>query len=428
LATIAAALRTGEVALAAHIDEICARIEAVEPQIAALLPEPDRRGRLLREAAALEARYSDPATRPALYGVLAGVKDIIHVEGFVTRAGSTVPPELFAGSEADCVRLLRDAGALILGKTVTTEFAGAAPNGTRNPHDPAHTPGGSSSGSAAGVAAGYCPLALGTQTVGSVIRPAAFCGVAGFKPTYARIPTGGIVYYSPSADTIGLFTQDIAGMALAAAALCRDWRPAAPDRLPVLALPEGAYLRQASAAGLDALARQVDVLQRVGYQVERVPALDDIDAIAERHYRLVRAEAAAVHRDWYDTHAASYRPQSVEVIEAGRAVTPRQLADARLSRSNVRQQLEGLMDARGIDLWICPPAPGPAPEGIESTGSPAMNLPWTHAGLPAVTVPAGRTESGLPLGLQLVARANADEALLAWAAPITDALAALTDA
>src|SRR5262245_201185 len=149
LAPTATALRRGDLALAAYIDEVCQRIEVVEPHIASLLPEPDRRERLLREARDLAARYPDPASRPPLYGALVGVKDIIHVDGFVTRAGSAVPPELFAGPEAACVGLLRDAGALILGKTVTTEFAGAEQNGTRNPHNPAHTPGGSSSGSAA---------------------------------------------------------------------------------------------------------------------------------------------------------------------------------------------------------------------------------------------------------------------------------------
>jgi Asp-tRNA(Asn)/Glu-tRNA(Gln) amidotransferase A subunit family amidase len=422
LAPTIAALRSGERSLAGYIEEVCQRIEAVEPHIAALLPEPGRRERLLREARELEARYPDPASRPPLFGALVGVKDIIHVEGFVTRAGSAVPPELFAGPEAACIAPLRAAGALILGKTVTTEFAGFEQNGTRNPHNPAHTPGGSSSGSAAAVAAGYCPLALGSQTVGSVIRPAAFCGVVGYKPTYDRIPTRGIVYYSESVDTVGLFTQDVAGMALAASVLCREWRSATPERRPVLAVPEGAYLQQASEEGLAALARQIATLEGAEYTVKHIPALDDIAAIAERHGWMNQAEAAAVHRDWYAAHAEKYRPVTKSVIEAGMAITPEQLQMGRESRARVRQQLEGLMDEHGVDLWVCPPAPGPAPEGIASTGNPAMNLPWTHTGMPAVTVPAGRAANGLPLGLQCVARSGADESLLAWAAPIADAL------
>ena len=164
-------LRTGQMDLVAYVDEMCDRLEKLDSHIEAMLPEPDRRSRLRSEATALQARYPDPANRPPLYGALVAVKDIFHVSGFVTAAGSEVPPELFAGPEATCVQMLRDAGALILGKSVTTEFAYFEPGPTRNPHNLSHTPGGSSSGSAAAVAAGLCTLSLGTQTIGSVIRP-----------------------------------------------------------------------------------------------------------------------------------------------------------------------------------------------------------------------------------------------------------------
>jgi Asp-tRNA(Asn)/Glu-tRNA(Gln) amidotransferase A subunit family amidase len=173
-----------------------------------------------------------------------------------------VPPELFAGPEAICVQQLRAAGALIVGKTVTTEFAFFEPGPTRNPHNLAHTPGGSSSGSAAAVAAGLCTLALGTQTIGSVIRPAAFCGIVGFKPSYDRIATPGLVYFSRTADHVGLFTQDVAGMALAASVLCRDWQPQpASARLPVLGIPAGPYLAQTEPAAMTAFEREVTKLQ-----------------------------------------------------------------------------------------------------------------------------------------------------------------------
>jgi Asp-tRNA(Asn)/Glu-tRNA(Gln) amidotransferase A subunit family amidase len=199
------------------------------------LAEPDRRGRLHRAATALAVAYPEPAGRPSLYGALLAVKDIFHVDGFTTRAGATVPPELFAGPEAACVTRLRQAGALVVGKAVTTEFAYFEPGPTRNPHNLAHTPGGSSSGSAAAVAAGLAPLALGTQTIGSVIRPAAFCGIVGFKPSLGRVDPQGLVFFSRTLDQRGLFTQDVAGMALAAAVVCREWRDLpAPGRLPVL--------------------------------------------------------------------------------------------------------------------------------------------------------------------------------------------------
>ena len=174
------ALTRGEADLIAYIDEMCDRVEKFDAQVEAILPEPDRRNRLRTEAKELQKRFANPDDRLPLHGALVAVKDIIHVSGFVTKAGSELPPELFAGPEATCVSWLRDAGALILGKSVTTEFAYFEPGPTRNPHNLEHTPGGSSSGSAAGVAAGFCPLALGSQTIGSVIRPAAFCGVVGF--------------------------------------------------------------------------------------------------------------------------------------------------------------------------------------------------------------------------------------------------------
>jgi len=418
LAAVAADLRSGVLPLDQSINDTCAWLEVADAEVHALLPEPNRRRRLLGEAEELERRWPDPASRPPLFGVLVGVKDIYHVAGFVTRAGSDVPPELFAGPEAAVVGLLRAAGALILGKTVTTEFAGFEQNGTRNPHNLGHTPGGSSSGSAAAVAAGFCQLALGSQTVGSVIRPAAFCGVVGFKPTYDRIPTAGIVYYSQSVDHVGLFTQDVAGMAIAASVLCRDWRPATASEKPILGVPEGAYLAQASPEGLAAFERQIVSLQEAGYTVKRIPALDDIAAITERHTWMTTAEMAALHRDWFPAHEAKYRPVTAETFRNGQRVTPEQLAAGRASRMQVRAQVQALMDERGIDLWVCPPAPGPAPEGIAATGNPAMNLPWTHTGMPTLTVPAGQAANGLPLGFQCIARADADERLLAWAEPI----------
>ncbi len=170
-------LRAGQMDLTTYVDEMCDRVAKLDSRIEALLQEPDRRSRVRSEARELQTRYRDPATRPPLYGALVAVKDIFHVSGFVTAAGSAVPPELFAGPEATCVQMLRDAGAIILGKSVTTEFAYFEPGPTRNPHNLSHTPGGSSSGSAAAVAAGLCTLSLGSQTIGSVIRPAAFCGI-----------------------------------------------------------------------------------------------------------------------------------------------------------------------------------------------------------------------------------------------------------
>ena len=415
----AAALRSGELPLDRSVDELCHRLDALEPRLRALLPEPGRRERLQREAAALLARFPDPATRPPLFGVAVGIKDIIAVDGFPTRAGSALPPEIFRVPEAATVQRLRAAGALILGKTVTTEFAYSDPGATANPHRPDHTPGGSSSGSAAAVAAGYTTLALGSQTVGSVIRPAAFCGVVGFKPSMGRIPREGMLLISHSVDHVGLFTQDVASAGLAATILCDGWRwpPAAvpAGTLPRVAVPTGPYLEQVQPVALRQFNEQLARLEAGGCLVRRLPALAEIAAINKRHRALVAAEFATAHRAWFRDYGPLYRPGSAMLFEAGRAVAAATLARAGESPAQLRAELEAQMEAEGVDAWICPAALGPAPPGLHSTGDPVMNLPWTHSGLPALTLPAGRSAEGLPLGLQVAARFGQDEALIAWA-------------
>jgi len=415
LSTTAHALRTNQLDLLTFIENVCNHIDVLEPHIHALLPESDRRTRLKAEAKALQERFPDPNTRPALYGILLGVKDIFNVDGFLTRAGSQLPAELFAGPEATCVGALRAAGAIILGKTISTEFAWAEPGPTRNPHNFAHTPGGSSSGSAAAVAVGFCPLALGSQTVGSVIRPAAFCGIVGFKPGYGRIAIDGMVACSPPLDTVGFFTQDVAGIALVAPLLCKNWQAATPRKLPVLGVPEGPYLAQASPEGLAAFERHLSKLAKGGYTVRRVKALSDIEAINQRNRQLVFAEMAQIHAAWFAQYASLYRPRTVAALREGQQVNAEALTIARTDRALVRAKFQVLMSQNDIDLWISPAAPGSAPEGIETTGNPTMNLPWTHAGLPVISLPAGKAANGMPLGLQCVADFMADEQLVAWA-------------
>jgi Asp-tRNA(Asn)/Glu-tRNA(Gln) amidotransferase A subunit family amidase len=405
------------------IDELEARFAAREPVLLAFVPEAERFRRLRREARALLDRYPQPASRPPLFGVLVGVKDIFRADGFPTHAGSRLPPTLFEGAEAASVTRLKAAGALIVGKTVPTEFAYFAPGPTRNPHRPDHTPGGSSSGSAAAVAAGLCDLALGTQTIGSIVRPAAFCGVAGYKPSYDRIAREGVIPLAPSVDHVGLFAADVDGIRRAAGVLCGDWRSGISDsRRPVLGVPEGPYLARASEEGLAHFRAVCDRLAQAGYAVKQVKAMPDFEAIVERHNRIVAAEAARVHAAWFARHADLYHAKTADLIRRGQAVPESALADAVRGRERLRGELTALMDARGIDLWLSPSAPGPAPRGLESTGDPVMNLPWTHSGLPVIGLPAGANGEGLPLGVQIVARWRADEALLEWVSQIAPAL------
>jgi Asp-tRNA(Asn)/Glu-tRNA(Gln) amidotransferase A subunit family amidase len=405
-----------------ELDRLEALFAAREPEVRAFLPEDGRFERLRKEWATLEARWPDPARRPPLFGVPVGVKDIYHVDGFPTRAGSRLPPEELKGPEAASVTILREAGALILGKTVSTEFAFFAPGPTRNPWNPEHTPGGSSSGSAAAVGAGLCPLALGTQTIGSLLRPAAFCGAVGFKPSYERISREGVIPLAPSLDHMGFLTTDVAGAARAAGVLCRDWHAVKPGRKPRLGVPEGPYLERASGEGLVHFRQVCHRLIDAGFEVLHIPALPDFGEIAERHFRITAAEAARVHRDWFARFGDLYAPKTIELIRRGQSVTDDELERDLDGREELRDVLTSLMDDHRLDLWLSPPALGAAPRGLESTGDPVMNIPWSQAGMPAVCLPAGRNATGLPLGLQVAARWWADEALLAWAFDLETAL------
>ena len=415
LPSLVSALRAGDLDLFDYLAWLEARVAEVDPGIKSLMPEPGRFERLRREAAALLARYPDPSQRPLLFGVPVGIKDILHVDGLPTTAGSQLPPEELHGPESAVVAQLKQAGALILGKTVSTEFAYFGPGPTRNPHNPAHTPGGSSSGSAAAVAAGLTPLAVGTQTVGSIIRPAAFCGVVGYKPSYDRTSRHGVIPLAPSLDHIGLFAADAAGVRLGASLIAQGWRPEAPRRRPVLAVPEGPYLTYAGDEALAAFGEAVRRLRDAGYAVLPVAAMPDLLEIGARHNLIVAAEAAQVHAPWFDRYRDRYHPKTVEVVERGRQVAPEALAQALGGRRRLRHELTHLMNLHGVDLWLSPAAPGPAPYSLESTGDPVMNFPWTHSGLPAVTIPSGLAANGLPLGLQLAGRWWADELVLAWA-------------
>jgi Asp-tRNA(Asn)/Glu-tRNA(Gln) amidotransferase A subunit family amidase len=392
------------------------RADTNEPRLRVLAFEEGRAARLRGAVEALVAQYPDPASRPLLFGVPVGVKDIIAVDGLPTRAGSAVPPEAFEMQEATAVRRLVDAGALVFGKTVTAEFASMGPGPTANPHDPARTPGGSSSGSAAGVAAGYFPLALGTQTGGSVIRPAAFCGIVGFKPSYDRLPADGVLPHAASVDTVGTFTTDVAGAILAARVLVDGWHDAPPPDPAgvVLGVPEGAYLALASEEGRAGFEAALSRLAEAGVTVQRVPFLDDIDDVLQRHRWLQEAEFAAEHEERFARWAPYYSGNAAGQIDRGRRVSAEQLRAGRDGRLELRERVNAHLDAEGIDALVCPAAVGPAPLGLNTTGDPKMNVPWTHAGVPAVTIPCGDVDD-LPLGLQLVGRFEADEALLAAA-------------
>lgn len=404
------AFRRSVAAVTDLVARTCDRIDRLDARIKAFVREPDRRGRLAAEAA--------EAPPGVLSGVMVGVKDIVRIDGMETRAGSAVPPEVLAGPQAPLVDRLRAAGALVAGKTVTAEFAVTAPGPTRNPHNTAHTPGGSSSGSAAAVAAGMVPLAVGTQTVGSVVRPAAYCGVVGFKPTFGRVPVDGVIANAPSFDTVGVLAADVAMAARGASVLCDDWRePPAGDGRPVLGIPAGPYLERAGAEAREAFAAQVKRLESAGWTVREVPLMagpGEFDAVVRQLYVMNRYEVARTHADWFPRHGRLYREQTVAAIREGHAVGRDDYERAVGERRVLRERLLAAMGE--VDVWLAPSATGPAPFGLGSTGDSVMCLPWSNAGLPSVSLPAGFAANGLPLGLQAVGRPGEDEELLRWAA------------
>jgi Asp-tRNA(Asn)/Glu-tRNA(Gln) amidotransferase A subunit family amidase len=398
-----------------HVSRLCDRIEAEDPKIHALVPGTFDRARCLKQASGLLEQYPDPEARPFLFGVPVGVKDIFRVAGYPTRAGSKLPAELFAGEEAMCVSRLKVAGAIIMGKTETTEFAWMEPGPTRNPHNLEHTPGGSSSGSAAGVAAGFFPFALGTQTAGSITRPAAYCGIVGFKPSFGRIPTSGVIPFSPSADHVGFFCEEPSGVGIFAAFLAEGWRlpSESPQQVrPVLGVPEGPYLTQAAKNAREYFERGLMKLISAGYPIKRIDCLSDIESVNQCHRRMIAAEMTRVHSAWFKSYGHLYRKRTVETIEQGLTTSETQLERLRSGRLPFREELEQLMRSERIDCWICPSTTDHAPAGLESTGSPTMNVPWTYAGLPTISLPAGMDSSGLPLGIQVVGRYRKDEDLL----------------
>ncbi len=425
IADLADALRRGELTPVELAEMSLQRVSQRERQLFALVSEPDRPTRLSRDAATLAA--APGAAELPLYGIPVGVKDIFRVGGWDTAAGSLLPPEILKGPEAELVGRFRDLGALFLGRCVTTEFAYFEPGPTANPAAPGHTPGGSSSGSAAAVAAGYCPIALGSQTVGSVLRPAAFCGITGFKPSQGRLSIRGAIPYAPSLDQAGLFANTPADMLWLAARVVDSWVPSSAGGMQ-LGVPDDAYLRQAEPAIRARFEEVLVSLRAAGWEVRPLPLFPDIDAINARHEVICRAEMATVHAEWFRRFAPLYRPRTARQIEAGMAITPAELKLALGGRRRIQERVVEVARAGGVDCWISPAAVSGPPPGLSSTGSPLMSLPWTHAGVPAIAIPAGMDANSLPFGLQISAGFGQDELLLSSAVRLWDTLCESGDA
>jgi Asp-tRNA(Asn)/Glu-tRNA(Gln) amidotransferase A subunit family amidase len=393
------------------------RTDAVEPTVAAWV-------RLDRDAAARVAVQRDIEAREGrlmgpLHGVPIALKDIFDAAGVPTTAGAPAWAARTPTLDAPSVARLRGAGAVPMGKLATTPFAYLDPSATRNPWNSAHTPGGSSSGPAAAVAARMVPLALGSQTVGSVLRPAAYCGVVGFKPTHGRVSTAGVLELAGSLDHVGILARAVEDCALALAVLA-DAAPAPDDYIGAAAEPPpprigvlASYLARATPAmgkHLEAVARG---LEAAGARLVDAPLPAAFAAVDEVGAVVLRAEAAAAHAPLFAAHAAEYPPKIAELIELGLAVSASQYLAAQATRRRVRGEV-GALTAR-YDAVLLPTIGAPAPHGLGSTGDPSFCSPWSFLGMPAITLPSG-VEGGLPLAVQLVGAPWSEARLLAAAA------------
>jgi amidase len=373
------------------------------------------------ERALAEARAADRAGRPGLLaGLPIGVKDIIDTADMPTGHGSPIYEGNRPFADAACVALLRMAGGVMMGKTVTTEFANRFPGATVNPHNPAHTPGGSSSGSAAAVADFQVPAALGTQTGGSVIRPAAFCGVVGYKPSFGEFSRSGIKLQCHNLDTLGLLCREVTDLPpLRAALLAAPLRPLdPPPAAPRIGLCRTPAWDEAEPATHTLIERTAARLAAAGAKVSEVSFAPQFVDILQHHRRIFSFEAARNYAFEYAQHHEQVSQVLRETLLApGRELPLAAYVEALETAEAFRRQLDDIFS--DVDILLTPSAPGEAPEGLGTTGGPNFNSIWTLAWTPCVTLPAGTGPMGLPLGVQLVGKRFADEALFdaaAWVA------------
>ncbi len=404
-------IREGSLSPATLVEACLARLDALDGRLRAwafLDADGARAAAREREAEARAGRLRGP-----LHGVPVGVKDIIHVAGMPTAAGARPWARTQPAADAPAVARLRAAGAVILGKTATTEFAYRDPAPTRNPWNLEHTPGGSSAGSGAAVGARMVPLALGTQTVGSILRPAAYCGVVGVKATHGLVPVDGVIPLAWSLDHVGVLARSVADAALGLGVLAGRPLEVPALRAPRLGLaPELLAGCQAEvAAQLQAAA---DRFARAGAAVVELKLPASFAEVHAAGLTVMQAEAAAYHEASFRIHAGEYGKEIGALVEAGLGLPAVRYVHANRARLRFREEALVLLD--GVDALLAPTAPAPAPAGLGSTGDASLCAPWSYAGVPALTLPSGLSAAGLPHALQLVAAAGAEARLLGVAA------------
>jgi aspartyl-tRNA(Asn)/glutamyl-tRNA(Gln) amidotransferase subunit A len=370
------------------------------------------RANALERARALDADRA--AGRPLgwLHGVTIGVKDIINVTCLPTAAGFGPWKDRAAQEDASIVARLRAAGAIILGKTATTPFAWVDPPPTRNPWDLSRTPGGSSSGSAAAVADGMCLAALGSQTGGSITRPASYCGVCGLKPTYGALNLEGIIPLAPSLDHPGPIARSCTDLALLWSVLSDTRMSEARTQRPRLGRVRGLFDERAEPVMCDAFETALQQLEAAGASIVEPPMPAAFDDVSPRFRTVLAREVAEYHRSLFATHGADYPPRLRALVEEGLDVSEDDYQSARRYQSALRAAMTAPFDQ--ADVLVTPATTGTAPE-LSTTGDPVFNAPWSYCGLPTVSLPIGLAPDGLPLAIQLVGPPRGDTSLLAIA-------------
>jgi aspartyl-tRNA(Asn)/glutamyl-tRNA(Gln) amidotransferase subunit A len=418
-------MRTGSLAPTDLAESLLSRIEKLDSHLLAWVTVD---GDGVRAAArSLERRLAGEEALGPLAGVPIGVKDVIDVSGLLTTASSKVRASSMATEDAHCIANLRRAGATILGKLHTAEFACADPPPTRNPWDAAHTPGGSSSGSGAAVAAGAVPAALGTQTGGSTLRPAAYNGIVGLKGSYGMISNRGVIPVSWSFDHVGVLARSVADASALLAALAGH-DPLDPSssprasafsavpvahRPPTIGLIRSMFLERCEP---EVLAHTLAVATRFeaeGAEVREISLPPSWERIAATQTPIFRAEMYAYHRVEYEQYKHLYRPMNAAALAEGSGVSAADYVAAVRERPGVVRDLEATLD--GVDIALTPATPAPAPRNTTTTGDASFQVPWSYAGLPAVALPSTVNRWGLPLGIQLVGHRWQDAQLLAAA-------------
>jgi Asp-tRNA(Asn)/Glu-tRNA(Gln) amidotransferase A subunit family amidase len=408
----AANLRARKTTARALLDACWANFDRYEPKVKAWVFV-DREG-ALAEADRLDSELKAGHYRGPLHGIPIGIKDIFDVFDWPTAAGSKRWAQSYARQDASVVRKLREAGAILLGKTVTTAYASFDPPPTRNPWNLTKTPGGSSSGSAAAVACGMCLGALGSQTGGSITRPASFCGVAGCKPTYGRVSTFGVVPLAESMDHVGPIARTVNDLAILLQVIAgSDPNDLQCHQKPLLRLdseltdpPELVRLRglfedQAEPATLALMDEVEKRLRNAGGTIKEVTLPRAFAEVNTRHRCVMAVEAAAYHETRFRRHPEDYPPCITSLLREGLACSAAEYQHTKAHQQRLAHEMMDCFNAGSV--WLTPATRGPAP-GAETTGDPAFNSPWSYTGFPTVSVPTGRFVDGLPLAIQLIGR------------------------